>query len=126
MLSTSCSVRLRKAFNKKDRTREPIKIFSAGNAGRRSEGRGRRLAVDRQNAATLAARCVALDRRRRGEVARLARYYRRTNYPSLRAAKSSQGSLERRLQRCSSAGHGRIEPGTGSPSHDVWQDSRLP
>src|ERR1035441_10294033 len=67
MPSTSCWLRSRKALSKKDRCREPTENFPAGISGHNGKVDDRRLAVGRQDAAPVAARCDALDRQRRSE-----------------------------------------------------------
>ena len=89
------------------------------------KSRHRRLAVGRQDAAPVAARCVAVDRRRRGQLAGLAGYHRRADRAAGQVAQSRQGGSERRFQGRSSAGHGRIESVPGSFAHDLRQDRRL-
>ena len=83
-----------RARSRKDKnSREPTENFPAGIAGRERESDDCRVAVGRQDAAPVAARCNAVDRRRRGQLAGLARHCRRADRaarPTAKVAKEVQ------------------------------------
>ena len=126
MPSTSCWLRSRRALSKKDRSREPTEDFPAGIAGRNGEGDDRRLAIGRQDAAFVAARCNALDRQRRSQLAGMARYRRRADCAARATGEARERSADARLSARTSAGHGRIQSLSGSPAHDFRPGHSLP
>ena len=101
--------------------------YANAGAGRRfdQEGRchGRGVAQPRQCAKTVAARQIAVDRRRRRSLARLARRVERRSDQELPGLR--RGDQARRIYRCASARHGRLEPRPGSLGDGVRPQSKI-